>query len=62
MSGYLPLASKFEERFNKVNADTPVMACHGTHGMSLQIPSSHHFTAIEAFNLGHRYCILSRKS
>ena len=34
MSGYLPLASKFEERFEKVNLDTPAMACHGTHGTS----------------------------
>lgn len=36
MSGYLPVAAEFETRFNKVNHDTPLLACHGDVGTLLR--------------------------
>lgn len=32
MSGYLPIAADFESRINAINADTPLLACHGDLG------------------------------
>jgi predicted esterase len=33
LSGYLPLAPKFESRIDNTNIDTPLFAAHGTVGM-----------------------------
>ena len=32
MSGYLPLSGTFKSRISKTNAETPLLACHGTIG------------------------------